>query len=214
MELCTQLGARVGVVDLTPTDYALVSVSADISSAESAWDAVQQACGQLGGLDVLVNNAGVAPSGAFDGISPAQWRKTLGINLDGTFHCTQAALPFLRESEHGSIVNMASIAGRSRSRTASVAYAASKGGVIALTRQLAYELADEGIRVNCVCPGLVSTRIMSQNTTPEALSELVATIPLGRLATPTEVAAVVGFLASDASSYLTGSILDVTGGLN
>ena len=213
VDLASELGASVGVIDLQPCESADVSVEADISSPDGAFSAVKEVCDQLGGLDALVNNAGIAPAGAFESISASQWRKTLAINMDGAFYCTQAALPHLRQASGGSIVNMASIAGRSHSRTASVAYAASKGGVVAMTRQLAYELAHEGIRVNCVCPGLVDTRIMAQNTTPEALANLISTIPLGRLASPSEVASVACFLASEASSYLTGSIIDANGGL-
>jgi meso-butanediol dehydrogenase / (S,S)-butanediol dehydrogenase / diacetyl reductase len=115
----------------------------------------------------------------------------MSVNLDGVFICTQAAVPHLTRGSGGAVVNMASIAGRSFSRTASAAYAASKGGVVALTRQLGYELGATGIRVNCVCPGLVDTSIMARNTSPQRLSELVSTIPLGRLAGPDEVAAVV-----------------------
>lgn len=213
VDLASELGASVGVIDLQPCESADVSVEADISSPDGAFSAVKEVCDQLGGLDALVNNAGIAPAGAFESISASQWRKTLAINMDGAFYCTQAALPHLRQASGGSIVNMASIAGRSHSRTASVAYAASKSRVVAMTRQLAYELAHEGIRVNCVCPGLVDTRIMAQNTTPEALANLISTIPLGRLASPSEVASVACFLASEASSYLTGSIIDANGGL-
>lgn len=214
VEMACELGARVGVVDLSPSTSADVCVEADISSVAEATEAVRQVHNRLGGLDVLVNNAGIAPAGAFEEITERQWRQTLAVNLDGLFYCTRAAIPHLRQAPAGVIVNMASIAGRSRSRTASVAYATSKGGVIALTRQLAYELAGDGIRVNCVCPGLVDTQIMTQNTSAEKLKELIATIPLGRLGSPCEVAALVCFLSSGASSYLTGAIVDVNGGLS
>lgn len=208
-----ELGARVGVVDLRAAPAADVSIEADVSSAEQAAAAVAEIGDRLGGLQVLVTNAGIAPPGRFDTTTAADWRRTLGVNLDGPFHCIQAALPLLRSAPGASVVTMASIAGRSHSRTASVAYAASKGGVVALTRQLAHELGPERIRVNCVCPGLVDTEIMSRNTTPEQLTALVAGVPLGRMAAPVEVAAVVCFLASAAAGYLTGAVIDVTGGL-
>ncbi len=216
VEMARELGARVGVVDLSPSTSpsADISVNADISSVDEATEAVGQIHNRLGGLDVLVNNAGIAPTGVFEELTERQWHQTLAVNLDGLFYCTRAAIPLLRKAPAGVIVNMASIAGRSRSRTASVAYATSKGGVIALTRQLAFELASEGIRVNCVCPGLVDTQIMSQNVTAKRLQELVATIPLGRLGSPSEVAALVCFLSSGASSYLTGTIVDINGGLS
>lgn len=211
--LAKSLGARVGVLDMVPSPRADAHAVADVSDAQEVADAVQGLAGDLGGISVLVNNAGIATPGAFDELSEQQWRHTLAVNLDGTFHCSRAALPHLRQAPGGAIVNIASIAGRSYSRTASVAYAASKGGVIAFTRQLAYELAAERIRVNCVCPGLVDTRIMARNTDPQRLSELVSTIPLGRLAAPADVAGTVCFLASAAAAYLTGAVIDVTGGL-
>src|SRR5699024_3011772 len=124
-----RLGARVGVVDLTKPaaveNYAL----ADISSASKSRDAVEDVCRQLGGLDVLVNNAGVAPSEEFESLSDVRWRQTIAVNLDGVFRCTQSALPYLKDSRQASIVNLGSVAGRSRSRTAGVAYAATKGAV-------------------------------------------------------------------------------------
>jgi len=213
VETARGLGAQVAVIDVDNAPAADVSLRADVSSPTEAVDAMGEAASRLRGLDVLVNNAGIAPTGALAEITSTQWRRTMSVNLDGVFFCTQAAVPHLANGSGGAVVNMASIAGRSFSRTASVAYAASKGGVVALTRQLGYELAATGIRVNCVCPGLVDTSIMARNTSPERLSELVSTIPLGRLARPDEVAAVVCFLASDAASYVTGSVVDVTGGL-
>jgi 3-oxoacyl-[acyl-carrier protein] reductase len=212
--LARELGARVGVIDLSPPSAADAHVQADVSRAAEARNAVDRLAQELSGVDVLVNNAGVATPGAFADLSEAGWRRTMEINVDGLFHCTQAALPHLRQAEgSAAIVNMGSIAGRSYSRTASVAYAASKGAVIAFTRQLAHELAGDGVRVNCVCPGLVDTRIMSENADEDRLAQLISQIPLGRLGSPREIAASVCFLASQASSYLTGTVLDATGGL-
>jgi 2-keto-3-deoxy-L-fuconate dehydrogenase len=209
-----RLGARVGVVDLrAPEEPGIPYAEADVSSWTEASTAVAEVATELNGLDVLVNNAGIAPAGRFEDISEERWRETLGVNLDGAFFCTRASLPHLRDSTAPAVVNMASVAARSFSRTASVAYAASKGGVVALTRQLAHELATEGLRVNCVCPGLVDTAVMGRNVSPQRLAELVQTIPLGRLASPAEVAAVVCFLGSAAAGYLTGTVVDVNGGM-
>jgi NAD(P)-dependent dehydrogenase (short-subunit alcohol dehydrogenase family) len=209
-----ELGARVGVLDMKPpSDPSVVYAEADVGSGEAVAAAVERLVRELGTIDTLVNNAGIAPSGKFEDITESQWRHTQAVNVDGSFHSTRAALPYIMSSDAGAVVNMASIAGRSHSRTANVAYATSKGAVIAMTRQLAFELAGRGVRVNCVCPGLVDTAIMSRNVSPERLDELVAGIPLGRLAAPREVAALVCFLGSQAASYLTGAVVDVTGGL-
>lgn len=213
VQLSRSLGARVGVIDTAPAPSADLYAQADVGNSADADSAVSRLVSELGGLDILVNNAGIAVPGRFDDLADAEWRRTMSVNVDGVFHCTRAAVPHLRRGPGGSIVNMASIAGRSYSRTASVAYATSKGAVVALTRQLAHELAQEGIRVNCVCPGLVDTDIMTRNTSPDRLENLVAAIPMGRLASPAEIASVVCFLGSSASSYVTGSVVDVTGGL-
>lgn len=214
VDMAHRLGARVGVVDLlTPNGIGASYARADVSSSAEVRAAVAQVATELGGLDVLVNNAGIAPAERFEDISDERWRQTIGVNLDGAFFSGQAALPWLLESPAPAVVNMSSVAGRTYSRTASVAYAASKGGLVAMTRQLAHELASHRVRVNCVCPGLVDTSIMSRNVSPKRLAELVQSIPLGRLATPAEVAAVVCFLASPAAGYLTGAVVDVNGGL-
>jgi NAD(P)-dependent dehydrogenase (short-subunit alcohol dehydrogenase family) len=213
VDLMRRLGSRVGVIDTAAAPTADAYACADVSDPAATRDAVRGLAEDLGGVDILINNAGIAPAGDFERLSEEEWQRTVGINLGGVFHCTQTCLPYLRDSGSAAVVNIGSIAGRSYSRTASAAYAASKGGVIAMTRQLAFELSGDGIRVNCVCPGLVDTGVMARNTDPARLSALVATIPLGRLAAPAEIASTVCFLASDASSYLTGAIIDVTGGL-
>jgi len=162
VDLMRRLGSRVGVIDIAPAPTADAYARADVSNPAETRDAVRRLAGDLGGVDVLVNNAGIAPPGDFERLSEEEWQRTVGINLGGVFHCTQTSLPYLQDSGSAAVVNIDSIAGRSYSRTASAAYAASKGGVIAMTRQLAFELAGDGIRVNCVCPGLVDTGVMAQ----------------------------------------------------
>lgn len=213
VRLAQEQGARVAVLDLVPAPDADCYIECDVASARSvraAFGDVREACGPV---SVLVNNAGIAPPGRFEEFSEERWNRVLAVDLTSVFHCVQSALPQLREAGGGTVINVGSIAGQHRSFTASAAYAAAKGGVIAVTRQLAHELATERIRVNCVCPGLVSTDIIRRNATDEQQAALVSKIPLSRLGEPAEVASVICFLASDAASYMTGVIVDVNGGL-
>ena len=210
-----ELGARVAVLDLKPGPGDFLFAECDVSdeaSVERALAAVRQ---QLGPVSVLVNNAGIAPPAApFDELTLEGWRRTLAVNLDGVFLCTKAALPQLREAGGGTIVNTASYAGRVRSLSSTAAYSASKGGVIAFTRHASALLIKENIRMNCVCPGAATGAIMERNMPePERLTALQANTPIGRMAEPEEVAAVICFLASVASRYMVGQAVDVNGGL-
>ncbi|HEX6350223.1 MAG TPA: SDR family NAD(P)-dependent oxidoreductase [Candidatus Dormibacteraeota bacterium] len=207
-----ELGARVAVLDVQPGPADLFYVRCDVTEPAAAFDQVRH---ELGPVNVLVNNAGIAPPAvSFEEISAESWRKTLAVNLDGVFLCTQAALPQIREAGGGAIVNVASVAGKLRSLGSTVAYSASKGGVIAFTRHLAALLAPEGIRVNCVCPGAVAGAINDRNLAdPERRATALAGVPARRMATPEEIASVICFLASDASSYMVGAAVDVNGGL-
>lgn len=213
VRLAREMGARTAALDLAPAAFADCSVECDVTSAAAVAAAFDEVRRTIGPVDALVNNAGIAPPGRLEDLSPELWDTTLAVDLTSVFHCVRAALPHLRERGGGTITNVGSIAGRHRSFTASAAYAAAKGGVIALTRQLAHEFATEGVRVNCVCPGLVGTDIIRRNVTDEQRAALAATIPLGRLAEPAEVASTICFLATDAASYVTGAIFDVNGGL-
>lgn len=213
VRLARRQGARVAALDLVPAPDADCYVECDVASADSvraAFSEVRKSCGPV---SVLVNNAGIAPADRFEEFTEEQWNQVLAVDLTSVFHCIRSALPQLREAGGGSVINVGSIAGQHRSFTASAAYAAAKGGVIALTRQLAYELAPEGVRVNCACPGLVGTGIIRRNVTDKQRASLVSQIPLSRLAEPAEVASVICFLASDAASYMTGAIVNVNGGL-
>lgn len=213
VRLAQEQGACVAVLDLVAAPDADCFIECDVASAHSvraAFCEVRKSCGPL---SVLVNNAGIAPPGRFDEFTEERWNEVLAVDLTSVFHCVQSALPQLREAGGGTVMNIGSIAGQHRSFTASAAYAAAKGGVIAVTRQLAHELAPERIRVNCVCPGLVRTDIIRRNVTEEQQVSLVNQIPLARPGEPAEVAPVICFLASDAASYMTGVIVEVNGGL-
>ncbi len=217
-------GARVAVNGSTvqSTEKAIatlgleaIGVPGDVSGADACKLIVETAATELGGLDILVNCAGVAHGGPVEEMTEALWDQTLDINLKGTFFCIQAALPHLRASQ-GNIVNLASDAGLIGEAGLAV-YCASKGGVVNLTRALALELAPE-IRVNCVCPGYVDTDmvrrdVIDASTDPKATEQALANAaPLNRIATPAEIATAILYLASPHALFMTGAALQIDGG--
>ena len=176
---------------------------------------------QLGPVDILVNNSGIAFAVPFEKMSLEQWSDVMAVNLTGVFLCTQAALTSMRELEQGRIINIASIAGLKGAPYIS-AYAASKHGLIGMTRSLALELAATGITANCVCPGFTDTAMVSDaignitaktgRSEAEALAELVKTNPQRRLIAPEEVADTVLWLCQDSSRSITGQSIVIAGG--
>jgi 3-oxoacyl-[acyl-carrier protein] reductase len=176
---------------------------------------VTDAAEALGGLDVLVNNAGhlVGRSTIAD-MSDEHWAKVMGVNVTSTFAATRAAIPHLRRSPAGRVVMMSSLAAENGGGAGSVAYAAAKAAVIGFTRGLAKELAVDGVTVNAVAPGFIGqTPFHETFTPPSARDSIVAGIPLGRAGTPDDVAGVTAFLASSLSSYVTGQVIDINGGM-
>lgn len=183
----------------------------DVRERAAVDAAVESLCATRGALDVLVNNAGVACDGPFALMSASDFEDVVNTNLLGTFHVSQAVLPTMMAARRGSIVNVASIAGQHGS-AGQANYAASKGGVLALTRTLALELAPRGIRVNAVVPGFLDVGLAAR-LDHRAAARARERIPLGRFGRGEEVARVVCFVASDEASYLTGQALVVDGGL-
>ena len=164
-----------------------------------------------GRLDVLVNNAGITLDGLLVRMSLEQWERVIRVNLTGTFVCLQAAAKVMMKQRSGAIVNLASVVG-AVGNIGQANYAASKAGVMALTKTAAKELAARGVRVNCVAPGFIETDMT--RAIPEKVAEAMrANIPLGRAGQPEDVADVVAFLCSDAARYLTGQVLHVGGGM-
>ena len=195
-----QIGAHAVPLDVT-----------DEQSVERAFDAVVD---QHGRLDVLVNNAGIVRNApAFD-TDAAAWRAVMAVNLDGVFHCCRRAGQWMARHGGGSIVNVASMSGSIANRPQPQAsYNASKAGVIHLTRSLAAEWARERVRVNSISPGYVATELTQAGLANEAWRDAwLGATPLGRLATPDEIAPGVIYLASDASAFMTGSDLVIDGG--
>ena len=180
----------------------------DPAAVDAAFGEVEQS---LGPVDVLVNNAGIAADGLLMRMSDDQWRRVLSTNLDGAFHATRRAVPGMVRRRWGRIVNMGSVVG-STGAGGQANYAATKAGLIGLTRSLARELGSRNITVNLVAPGPIATAMIDA-VTDERRAEMTAAVPLGRMGTPAEVGAVVAFLCSSAAAYVTGAVVPVDGGM-
>jgi NAD(P)-dependent dehydrogenase (short-subunit alcohol dehydrogenase family) len=210
-----ETGARQVAEECLAAGAAEVQVSQlDLRSPASVDALVAEVEARWGSLHVLVNNGGVCPYRAMEDIELDEWDAVLETNARGTFLLTRAALPLLRAGapEDRSIVNLSSIAGEIGAAQTGMHYAASKGAILALTRSFARKLAPEGIRVNAVCPGPVTTKITDQ-LTAEGREALESGVPLGRFGTSDEVAWVVANLASERASFVTGATYDVNGGV-
>ena len=220
-ELFSREGAILAVLDRDAAQAEAVARSVggsaftvDVSDDAQVARAVAAAAGALGGLDGLVNAAGVFINRGLMETGPEVWHRTIAVNLTGTFLCVQAAVPFLRQAERSTIVNTGSGVGLLPTGGGGTAYVASKGGVIALTRGLAAELAPS-IRVNVVCPGAVETPMTEgtlRDTAGSVVPAIVGRYALGRPAAPEEIAAGILFLTSHESSFVTGISLAVDGG--
>lgn len=182
----------------------------DISQPDQVAEMIAKTTEGLGQIDHLVNNAGVANFGPIETTDFETWREVMATNLDGPFLCTQAAIPELKKTK-GAVVNIASISGL-RASTLRVAYGTSKAGVIQLTKQYAAELGEYGIRVNCICPGPVRTKLAMAVHTQDIIDSYHDAIPLNRYGTEEELANAIRFLCSDEASYITGQVLAVDGG--
>jgi NAD(P)-dependent dehydrogenase (short-subunit alcohol dehydrogenase family) len=203
--------ARAGAVADRLGDRAL-AVAGDLTSDGVVDDIVRRTLDRFGRLDVLVNNAGIAPSTRLGDMSPGEWRETVEVNLTIPFLLLRAVLPAMEAQEYGRVVNISSTAGRMVSTLAGAHYTASKAGLLGLTRAAAKELGRFGITVNAVCPGMIDTELTREHATPERLAELAAGYPVPRLGTPLEVADLICFAASEAAGYITGATLDINGG--
>ena len=203
--------ARSVVTALQKEGVRALAVGADVTKRADVEAMMNHVVEEFGRLDVLVNNAGINRDAMSHKMTEEQWDQVLSVNLKGTFLCAQGALTRMRERGWGRVINTSSIG--SLGNIGQANYAASKAGVIGLTRTLALEYAKYGITVNCVAPGPVMTRMLA--SVPEAIREkIVARVPTGRIARPEEIAAVHAFLASEDAAYITGQVLFVDGGMS
>ena len=211
-------GANVALIDVAdPSGFrkpeGSLLVQADVSRPDDVRRAIEATVAAFGGLDILVNNAGICPLSPFAEITEAEWDRVLAVNLKGAFLCCQAALPHLTQAgRRGRIINIASVGGQMGGLLVGAHYAASKAGLIGLTKSVAKEYAARGVLANCVAPGFIETD-MTAALPSEARTALLEGIALGRLGRPEDIAAAVLFLASDLASYITGQVLVVDGGM-
>jgi 3-oxoacyl-[acyl-carrier protein] reductase len=217
-------GARVALVDIDKAGLAalreeieklggqVLAVCCDISNSSEVREMMNLVQKTFGRIDILVNNAGIIRRGTIETVTEEDWDRVIAINLKGTFNCCRAVIEPMKRRGGGKIVNVSSIAAKTGDITSAPGYGSSKAGVDALMKTLARQLAPYGIRVNAVAPHAIETE-MSAQWPEEKRREIIASIPLGRLGRPEDVAEAVLFLASKSASFITGEILDVNGGM-
>ncbi|HNX97452.1 MAG TPA: 3-oxoacyl-[acyl-carrier-protein] reductase [Candidatus Aminicenantes bacterium] len=203
--------ARKTAEELKALGVRTLAVTADVSKIADAESLVKATVAEFGAIDVLVNNAGITRDNLSIRMSEAEWDLVLGINLKGTFLCSQAAAKEMMRRRYGRIVNIASVSGL-LGTAGQANYAASKAGVIALTKALGRELGSRNITANAVAPGFIMTE-MTEKLPDSVKEDYLKQIPLKRAGTPADVAAAVLFLISPAADYITGTVLNVSGGL-
>ena len=217
-------GANVVVIDLDPEAGQAAAeqagglfVKADVSDGEDVARAFATAHDIYGSIDVAFNNAGISPADDDSILTTGldAWRRVQEVNLTSVFLCCKEAIPYMQRQGKGSIINTASFVAVMGSATSQISYTASKGGVLALSRELGVQFAREGIRVNALCPGPVNTPLLTElfAADPERAARRLVHVPLGRFAEPSEIAAAVAFLASDDASFMTASQFVVDGGI-
>jgi NAD(P)-dependent dehydrogenase (short-subunit alcohol dehydrogenase family) len=221
-------GARVAILDIDgaaaeAAAKSLDSVSGgphlglacDVADQKSCMKAVEAVVAAFGQIDILINNAGITQPVKLLEITPADWERVQDVNLKGVLFLSQAVIPHMRQRKSGSIACMSSVsAQRGGGIFGGAHYSAAKAGVLGLAKAMAREFGAEGIRVNCVTPGLIGTDITAGKLTDEMRAKILEGIPLGRLGEASDVAGIYTFLASDLSAYVTGTVIDVNGGMH
>jgi NAD(P)-dependent dehydrogenase (short-subunit alcohol dehydrogenase family) len=216
-------GAKVAILDIdgaAATDAAStlgkehIGVACDVADRTSCATAVESVIAAFGRIDILINNAGITQPAKFLDITSADWERIQDVNLKGVLFLSQAVIPYMRTRKSGSIACMSSVsAQRGGGIFGGPHYSAAKAGVLGLAKAMSREFGPDGIRVNCVTPGLISTDITAGKLTDEMREKILEGIPLGRLGDADDVAGIYTFLASDLSAYVTGAVIDVNGGM-
>ena len=220
---CLREGAKVAIIDSDKERLEMLKkemgkekrevtvIPCDITKSSDVNGMVDQVQKAFGRIDILVNNAGIIRRGTIETVTEEDWDRVIEVNLKGTFNCCKAVAGIMKQQRYGKIINVSSIAGKIGDITSAPGYGPSKAAIDALTKTLARQLAQYGINVNGVAPHAIETE-MSAQWSEERRKEIIASIPLGRLGKPEDVANAVLFLASDDASFITGEILDVNGG--
>jgi NAD(P)-dependent dehydrogenase (short-subunit alcohol dehydrogenase family) len=222
-KLFVEHGARVAILDIDgPAAISAaaslgdghVGIQCDVTDLAACQTAVDASIKALGQIDILINNAGITQPVKIMEIDAKSWDRVLDVNLRGILYLSQATIPHMRSRKQGAIACMSSVsAQRGGGIFGGPHYSAAKAGVLGLAKAMARELGPDGIRVNCVTPGLIQTDITGGKLTDQMKKDIIAGIPLGRLGEATDVAKIYLFLASDLSSYVTGAVIDVNGGM-
>ncbi|SDV46915.1 SDR family NAD(P)-dependent oxidoreductase [Chitinasiproducens palmae] len=194
--------------------WPLTTLPVDLADEAAIRDVVARLATLSPKIDLLVNSAGIVSRGLFEDTALADWQRVLSVNLTGSFLCLQQMVPLLRAGTGRAVVNVASLAAKRVSHTGGASYTAAKAGVLGLTRHAAFELAAHGIRVNAVCPGPVLTAMTLNATTQAARQQVAEMVPLGEWSTPEDVAHAILFLGSPLARMITGTTLDIDGGLS
>src|ERR671931_433874 len=216
--LFSEEGAKVVGVDLTPGAAGDLALEADVTDQDQVRGIYARASQEFGGIDVLFNNAGISPSDDASVLDTSvdAWQRVQDVNAKGVFLCCKHGIPHLLERGGGSVINVASFVSLVGAATSQISYTASKGAVLAMSRELAVEFARRGVRVNALCPGPVETPLLLRiwSETPGAAERRLVHVPMGRMVKPREIVNAALFLASDESSYVNASTVLVDGGLS
>jgi len=222
-KLFAENGAKVAILDLDAAGAEQVAkelgsehigLGCDVADLNSCRQAAEKAIAAFGAIDILINNAGITQPLKVMEIEPGNWQRVVDVNLTGVLYLSQAVIPHMRARKQGSIACMSSVsAQRGGGIFGGPHYSAAKAGVLGLAKAMARELGPDGIRVNCVTPGLIQTDITGDKLTPAMKADIIKGIPLNRLGEAKDVANIYLFLASDLSAYVTGAVIDVNGGM-